>query len=236
MKNKDENSNQNPNLTTSKHKYINSPIKILLCLILLLTSIYFITLAGCSSSGKKEKAEKAQDTDISNQEVEFTSIPEESEKGTILAGSKIIESATESVASTNNTNSEEQDQNQNIQTYTVEKGDTYMWIAFKLYGNYHYWKNIASLNKGVKSLSKGTAIKYYPPKDAFSWNPKGSPYLIQIKDTLGLISKKVYQTPRHWKYIWDNNRPMIPNPNLIFAGFTLYYLPLDGGENSKVVK
>ena len=28
----------------------------------------------------------------------------------------------------------------------------------------------------------------------------------------------------NWKNIWNNNKPLIRDPNKIFAGFTLYYL------------
>ena len=47
----------------------------------------------------------------------------------------------------------------------------------------------------------------------------------RIKGMPVIISKKKYGTPVRWKSIWDNNKPMIKDPNLIFAGFTLYYIP-----------
>jgi nucleoid-associated protein YgaU len=34
-----------------------------------------------------------------------------------------------------------------------------------------------------------------------------------------------YGTTRKWKKIYKNNEPLVRDPNLIFAGFTLYYLP-----------
>ncbi|MCB1073754.1 MAG: hypothetical protein KDK96_11745 [Chlamydiia bacterium] len=45
------------------------------------------------------------------------------------------------------------------------------------------------------------------------------------EDTLGTISDEVYHTPKRWNEIYQNNRPLIKDPNLIFAGFTLYYIP-----------
>lgn len=113
-------------------------------------------------------------------------------------------------------------------SYTVKGGDTLMWIAFKLYGDYRKWKSIVSANPILKrsGLKKGMNLNYNMPEVAFQWNPKGSPYLIVDGDNLGIVSDKVYGTKKQWKYIWDNNRAMIRNPNLIFAGFTLYYLPL----------
>ena len=67
-------------------------------------------------------------------------------------------------------------------------------------------------------------LKYIAPAEEFVWNPEGLPYLIRTGDTLGIISTSVYQTSRKWKMIWENNRPLIKDPNKIFAGFTLYYL------------
>lgn len=115
----------------------------------------------------------------------------------------------------------------NPQYYTVkENNETLMWIAFKLYGDYREWKKLSEWNgKGALSqkLLKGQKIKYFSPKVAFSWSPKGTPYLIQYGDYLGKISYKVYGTHKRWIQIFRNNQPMIRDPNLIFAGFTLYY-------------
>jgi len=55
----------------------------------------------------------------------------------------------------------------------------------------------------------------------------GNPYLIKSGDSLSLISKKVYGDWREWPAIHKNNPKQIRDPNLIFAGFTLYYLPLN---------
>ena len=113
-------------------------------------------------------------------------------------------------------------------TYTVQKNETLMMVAFKLYGDYGKWKELANYNrsslKGSTGLSKGMTLKYMAPAEEFVWNPQGLPYLIRTGDTLGGISTNVYQTPKKWKMIWNNNRPLIKDPNRIFAGFTLYYL------------
>ena len=113
-------------------------------------------------------------------------------------------------------------------TYTVQKNETLMMVAFKLYGDYGKWKELANYNrsslKGSTALNNGMKLKYMAPAEEFVWNPQGLPYLIRTGDTLGGISTNVYQTPKKWKMIWDNNRPLIKDPNRIFAGFTLYYL------------
>lgn len=112
--------------------------------------------------------------------------------------------------------------------YKVQKNETLMMIAFKLYGDYGWWKKLAGWNqdklKGSQIVRAGMSLKYMAPSEEFVWNPQGLPYLIRTGDTLGIISKSVYQTSKKWKLIWENNRPLIKNPNLIFAGFTIYYL------------
>lgn len=115
----------------------------------------------------------------------------------------------------------------NMMEYTVQKNETLMMISFKLYGDYAWWKKLAGWNeallKGSQIVRTGMKLKYMAPSEEFVWNPQGLPYLIRTGDTLGLISKSVYQTTKKWKLLWENNRPLIKNPNLIFAGFTIYY-------------
>jgi LysM repeat protein len=114
-----------------------------------------------------------------------------------------------------------------IKTYRVQRGETLMQIAFKLYGDISKWKDIKNLNSDKMgsntSLKANTELKYRAPASQFVWNPNGTPYLIKNGETLGTISNAVYSTPKKWKAIWENNKPLIKNPNVIYAGFTLYY-------------
>jgi nucleoid-associated protein YgaU len=108
--------------------------------------------------------------------------------------------------------------------YTVQKGDTLMQISFKLYGDFSKWKSIASLNPGAENaLVAGDKIKVVKASEPFVWQPSGLPYLIQSGDTLGKISNDKYGTPKKWKNIYENNKPLIKDPNKIYAGFTIYY-------------
>lgn len=113
-----------------------------------------------------------------------------------------------------------------IKTYKVKKGETLMQIAFALYGDISMWKDLKARNKVSSNtgLKANLELKYKAPAQPFVWNPNGKPYLIKNGETLGTISNAVYSTPKKWKTIWENNKPMIKNPNVIYAGFTLYYI------------
>jgi LysM repeat protein len=123
---------------------------------------------------------------------------------------------------------------QDVAEYTVQKGDTLMQIAFKLYGDFGRWKDIKALNPDVDgALKMGSIIKYNIPESQFKWVPKGSPYLVMRGDTLSSISHKVYEKASWWTHIHENNKPMIKDPDQIFAGFTLYYLPKEDIESKR---
>ena len=118
--------------------------------------------------------------------------------------------------------------------YEVKENETLMMVAFNLYGDYARWKEIAELNKdklnGSTLISKGMKLDYKAPAEPFIFNPSGNPYLIVKGDTLGVVSEKTYGKPVHWKEIWENNRPLIKDPNVIFAGFTIYTPFLEGRD------
>lgn len=111
--------------------------------------------------------------------------------------------------------------------YHVQKGDTLMMVAFKIYGDYRKWKDLKAWNKDslTTKMGPGVVLKYYVPEKNFGWQPSGVPYLIKTGDTLQIVSMDKYGTTKKWKNIYKNNQPLIRDPNLIFAGFTIYYLP-----------
>jgi nucleoid-associated protein YgaU len=110
-------------------------------------------------------------------------------------------------------------------TYTVKSGDTLMWIAFKIYGDYSRWSDLSSQNGNIVRINEGQVLNYTEPSERFTWDPKGNPHTVIQGETLGTISNEKYGTAAKWRSIYNNNKPMIKDPNLIFAGFTLYYLP-----------
>ena len=111
--------------------------------------------------------------------------------------------------------------------YRVKRGDTLLYIAYKIYGDYRKWRDVLGVNPGIdpNNLMAGTKIKYQIPMEKFVWNRNGVGHLITRGETLGTISALHYGTSKRWKEIHRNNRDMIMDPNLIFAGFTLYYIP-----------
>lgn len=115
--------------------------------------------------------------------------------------------------------------------HTVGKNETLMMIAFNIYGDYGKWKEIASYNNlSSYKLTEGQQLKYLAPGTSFEWSPQGNPYLIKKQDTLGKISDATYGTSKKWKDIWQNNIPLIKDPNKIFAGFTIYTPSLESQE------
>lgn len=119
-------------------------------------------------------------------------------------------------------------------TYTVKKNETLMMIAFQVYGDYRRWKSIADLNQdvlnGSQNIKEGMQLRYMAPQQEFIFSPSGNPYLIQGGDTLGKISNTTYGTQKYWKDIWNNNKPLIRDPNKIYAGFTIYTPNIEGRD------
>lgn len=111
--------------------------------------------------------------------------------------------------------------------YTTQQGETLMLVAFNLYGDYRKWKELKDWNAGtdLSNLSPGTVIRYKAPSEKFVWKPAGMPHIVRRGETLGSISDDKYGTVKRWTDIYKNNQPLIRDPNLIFAGFTIYYVP-----------
>lgn len=116
--------------------------------------------------------------------------------------------------------------------YSVQRGDTLMKIAFETYGDIYKWKSIYDANRDKiqdpSRIPAGTVLKVEKPVQPVAIERNGEKYQIQTGDTLGKISKNVYGTPGKWKTIWNNNKQLIHDPNKIFAGFSLYYVPEAG--------
>ena len=114
------------------------------------------------------------------------------------------------------------------ENYKVRSGDTLMKISFEKYGNIYRWREIYDTNKSrianLNKLTAGTLLTIHGI-EYIVIERNGTPYLIRRGDTLVKISKNVYNTPTEWKSLWKNNRQLIHDPNKIYAGFTMYYVP-----------
>ncbi len=115
-----------------------------------------------------------------------------------------------------------------LTSYRVRRGDTLMKISFEKFGDVYRWREILDANqdklRGASELTPGTEL-LLPGVEMVTIVRNGEEYLIKKGDTLGLISNEVYGTPAKWKKLWKNNRQLIKNPNRIYAGFSLYYIP-----------
>ena len=117
-----------------------------------------------------------------------------------------------------------------VNYYQVKPFDTLMLISYKIFGDYSRWRELVSLNK--QYLNSDYQI-IGTPKIRFvgepvDWEePMGKPYFIKPGDSLSKISRKVYGTMNYWREIFENNPRQIKNPNLIFAGFQLFYPSLN---------
>jgi nucleoid-associated protein YgaU len=220
----------------------------------LLSIFLMLSLMACSGSKSTNEADEAE-TGVELADADEFS--EEDEEGDELADEKSDEASDEFAEEGDEEevadNSEAVDQDEEMTSdavenepetstamsgeegvWTVTNNETLMIIAFKIYGDYDKWKELARLNRGKLGssyhLSTGMKLKYNAPSEPFVWNPEGNPYLIRMGDTLGRISHTTYGTKKYWNNIWQNNKPLIKDPNKIFAGFTIYTPLIEGRD------
>ncbi len=188
--------------------------------------------AGTAACSTKKKADANQDVAESvtdgGEDADFVVDADDEEliAEDEEASSDEIEQVAESTAEEVSASAEESSvQISEVQEYTVEKGDTLMLVSFKLFGDYRKWRDLQAMNGDLVAggLKAGSVLKYN--STGFTWNPQGLPYLIKSGDSLSGISQDKYGTWKRWKEIYENNQPMIRDANLIFAGFTIYYVP-----------
>lgn len=197
-----------------------------------------VVILGSACTGKSSREEEANNppalelTDTTQPSSEEVVVDDQGETTLSDLNSKPVENADDVISSSAPVINETSDvpSNQIVKkVYKVHKSETLMLIAFKLYGDYTKWKELRDLNqtklkKGLM-LKAGDEIEYMTDGTEFVWSPNGNPHLIKHGESLSLISKHHYGTLKRWKEIFENNRPMIKEPNKIFAGFTLYYVP-----------
>ena len=206
--------------------------------LLLLTLI--LTVVGCSGSKPVSSVEELDsgiqltDSEEFAEGTEEDDIVAENTEEVDVAADAMLEDGDESVdiveASEELSSEPIIEEQSKMESYRVQKNETLMIIAFKLYGDYSMWKKISSVNDGLTSVTEGMNINYEKPVEMFVWAPEGNKYLIKSGDTLGKISDESYGTAKHWKDIWNNNKPLIKDPNKIYAGFTIFTPLISGRE------
>jgi hypothetical protein len=115
-------------------------------------------------------------------------------------------------------------------SYIVQKGDSLVKIATRVYGNPTKWTEIASFTglANPKLIYPGDVV-YYQLTDqtlafasAYETLPR-SEIQIMDGDTLSSIAGRVLGNPENWKTIWRHN-DNISNPDKLTAGTTIYYV------------
>lgn len=205
-----------------------------------------LSLFGCSSKSQKKSDEGGplgsefvvddndaplvEDGIVESEGGIYDSVEDDIQESTPLATDSITENIYDDVGKAEQSNQKAGISpifSGNFENYTVQEGETLMWISYKLYGDYRNWKKLKSWNEDLLNFENkaepGTNLRYQPLERSFSWETPGSPYLVLRGDTLFKISRKVYDGDGgKWKSIWANNKVQIRDPDLIFAGFTLF--------------
>lgn len=186
-----------------------------------------LTLAGCSGTSKEEDEYFSDDAfgeELSGDTAQTDELPQE----TVETPEEPMASEEAPSESASFTPSEPIGDG-NFTTYTAQKGDTLMKISFDHYGTVYRWKRIYELNQETigdyKLLIPGTVLRLESVAGNGPHQKDGESYLIQQGDTLGSISYSVYGEYRYWKHLYDYNKDLIRDPNQIYAGFLIYYLP-----------
>ena len=206
--------------------------------VLKIVLLCFVISSFISCSKLKKWTQNSSEVGVTGDFDEMGLQEEDNEQDVEVVGDETVDEAMERAQTAseeyNNMESEEQtsdsrpsaDLGGGMKEYSVQENDTLMWISFMIYGDYLRWRELLEDNPGLDpgGIQTGMKIKYREPDKKFAWEGEGKPYLILGGDTLGIISGKVYGTSKKWKSIWNNNKKMIRDPNLIFAGFVIHYL------------
>lgn len=112
-----------------------------------------------------------------------------------------------------------QPQPETERTYVVEPGDTLFGIAQEQLGDGNRWPEIFALNRdqiGNPDLIFPGQVLRLP--DASSTDPVPQVYTVRRGDSLSKIARKQLGDGNRWPEIFDLNRNVINNPNVIFPG------------------
>ncbi|MFH2000407.1 MAG: LysM peptidoglycan-binding domain-containing protein [Planctomycetota bacterium] len=130
--------------------------------------------------------------------------------------------------------------NKELEYYKVQKGDSFMSIARALLGDERQCKHLMAANPNVDSMSLQIGQKLLIPRKTAessknaSSKPEstaqpsvagadrvGKEYVVKSGDTLVTISLAIYGTSSKWKKIYEANRAVIANPDMLSVGDVL---------------
>jgi nucleoid-associated protein YgaU len=114
-------------------------------------------------------------------------------------------------------------------TYTVARGDTFIGIAEKVYGDRTKWQVIFDANRkqvpDVNRLPEGQKLVIPGlPESALKAQKSLLPatgtinHTVKRGDTLYTLAEKYYGDGSLWQHIHDANKKVLPNPNRLEVG------------------
>ncbi|MGB3341991.1 MAG: peptidoglycan-binding protein LysM [bacterium] len=113
--------------------------------------------------------------------------------------------------------------------YTVQSGDTLSKIASRLYGNAGKYPVIFEANleviKDPNLIYPGQILRVVKPP--VSQTPSET-YIVKSGDTLSKIAKQIYSDARKYSIIFEANRDILKDPNIIHPGQKLRIPKIDG--------
>jgi nucleoid-associated protein YgaU len=112
--------------------------------------------------------------------------------------------------------------------YTVQAGDTLSKIAGRLYGNAGKYPLIFEANleviKDPNLIYPGQILRIIKPA---AGQPLSRTYTVKPGDTLSKIAKQFYGDARKYSIIFEANRDMLDDPNIIKPGQNLRIPKID---------
>ena len=113
--------------------------------------------------------------------------------------------------------------------YTVQQGDTLSAIASRLYGNAGKYPVIFEANleviKDPNLIYPGQILRIIKPPVG---QAPSDTYTVKPGDTLSKIAKQFYGDARKYSIIFEANRDILKDPNIIHPGQILRIPKLDG--------
>jgi nucleoid-associated protein YgaU len=107
-----------------------------------------------------------------------------------------------------------------MRVYKVKKGDNLWDISVKNYGNGYKWVDIAKRNNIANANFLVVEQELILPFSEVVPKPSGE-YIVKRGDSLWKISVDLYSDGFKWTDIWNQNKELIPNPDLIETGTKL---------------